>query len=111
MGMLETRNLDFDEVIMLGVNEGNLPSTAAANSYLTHDIRGAYGLARQNERDAVTAYHFYRLMQRAQKVTLIYDQDTDAMGKGEMSRYVRQLQLEKAPMWRGSKSNRSSQSS
>ncbi len=97
MGMLETRNLDFDEVIMLGVNEGNLPSTAAANSYLTHDIRGAYGLARQNERDAVTAYHFYRLMQRAQKVTLIYDQDTDAMGKGEMSRYVRQLQLEKGP--------------
>lgn len=95
MGMLETRNLDFDEVIMLGVNEGNLPSSASSNSYLTYDIRGAFGLARQNERDAVTAYHFYRLMQRTKRVTLIYDQDTDAMGKGEVSRYVRQLQLEK----------------
>ncbi len=94
MGMLETRNLDFEEVIMLGVNEGNLPSGASSNSYLTYDIRGSYGLARQNERDAVTAYHFYRLLHRAQRVTLIYDSDTDAMGKGEVSRYVHQLRLE-----------------
>jgi ATP-dependent helicase/nuclease subunit B len=94
MGMLETRNLDFEEVIMLGVNEGNLPSGASSSSYLTYDIRGSYGLARQNERDAVTAYHFYRLLHRAQQVTLIYDGDTDAMGKGEVSRYVHQLRLE-----------------
>ncbi len=95
MGMLETRNLDFQEVILLGVNEGNLPSGSVSNSYLTYDIRGGYGLARQNERDAVTAYHFYRLLHRAQRVTLIYDSDTDAMGKGEVSRYVHQLRLEK----------------
>lgn len=94
MGMLETRNLDFEEVIMLGVNEGNLPSNAHSNSYFTFDIRRAYGLACQNERDAVTAYHFYRLMQRAKKVHLIYDQDTDSLGGGEVSRYVKQLMLE-----------------
>ncbi|MFM1874455.1 MAG: hypothetical protein RL266_192 [Bacteroidota bacterium] len=94
MGMLETRNLDFDEVIMLGVNEGNLPSNSHANSYFTFDIRRAYGLACQNERDAVTAYHFYRLLQRARKVHLVYDQDTDSMGRGELSRYVKQLMLE-----------------
>lgn len=96
MGMLETRNLDFEEVIILGVNEGNLPSTTHANSYFTFDIRRGYGLACQNERDAVTAYHFYRLLQRAKKVTLIYDQDTDSFGGGEVSRYVKQLQLEKS---------------
>ena len=95
MGMLETRNLDFEEVIMLGVNEGNLPSNAHSNSYFTFDIRRAYGLACQNERDAVTAYHFYRLLQRAKKVYLIYDQDTDSLGRGEVSRYVRQLMMEK----------------
>lgn len=97
MGMLETRNLDFEEVIMLGVNEGSLPSTAHSNSYFTFDIRRAYGLACQNERDAVTAYHFYRLLQRAKKVYLVYDQDTDSLGRGEVSRYVRQLMMEKTP--------------
>ena len=97
MGMLETRNLDFEEVIMLGVNEGNLPSNAHSNSYFTFDIRRAYGLACQNERDAVTAYHFYRLLQRAKKVYLVYDQDTDSFGRGEVSRYVRQLMMEKKP--------------
>jgi hypothetical protein len=95
MGMLETRNLDFEEVIMLGVNEGNLPSTSHASSYFTFDVRRAYGLACQNERDAVTAYHFYRLLQRAKRVTLIYDEDTDSLGGGELSRYVKQLKLEK----------------
>lgn len=94
MGMLETRNLDFEEVIMLGVNEGNLPSSAHSPSYFTFDMRRAYGLACQNERDAVTAYHFYRLMQRAKRVYLVYDQDTGAMGGGEVSRYVKQLLVE-----------------
>ncbi|MBP9151836.1 MAG: PD-(D/E)XK nuclease family protein [Flavobacteriales bacterium] len=97
MGMLETRNLDFEEVIMLGVNEGNLPSSSHSNSYFTFDIRRAYGLACQNERDAVTAYHFYRLLQRAKKVYLVYDQDTDSLGRGEVSRYVRQLMMERKP--------------
>ena len=97
MGMLETRNLDFEEVVILGVNEGNLPSSSHSNSYFTFDIRRAYGLACQNERDAVTAYHFYRLLQRAKKVYLVYDQDTDSLGRGEVSRYVRQLKMEKKP--------------
>ena len=57
-------------------------------------MRRAYGLACQNERDAVTAYHFYRLMQRAKRVYLVYDQDTGAMGGGEVSRYVKQLLME-----------------
>ena len=94
MGMLETRNLDFEDVIMLGVNEGNLPSSSHSPSYFTFDVRRAYGLACQNERDAVTAYHFYRLMQRAKRVYLVYDQDTDSMGGGEVSRYVKQLLME-----------------
>lgn len=94
MGMLETRNLDFEEVIMLSVNEGSLPSGAHSPSYFTFDVRRAFGLACQNERDAVTAYHFYRLLQRAEKAYLIYDQDTESFGGGEVSRYVQQLQME-----------------
>jgi len=94
MGMLETRNLDFEEVIILGVNEGNLPSNSHSASYFTFDVRKAFGLACSNERDAVTAYHFYRLLHRAKKIYLIYDQDTDSFGRGEVSRYVRQLKME-----------------
>lgn len=97
MGMLETRNLDFQELIVLGVNEGSLPSNAHSTSFFTFDIRRAFGLACQNERDSVTAYHFYRLLQRAQKAHLIYDQDTSALGGGEISRYVQQLKIEAGP--------------
>ena len=95
MGMLETRNLDFEELIILGVNEGSLPSNAHTPSNFTFDVRRVFGLACQNERDAVTAYHFYRLIQRAKKVYLVYDQDTTSFGGGEVSRYVQQLQNEK----------------
>lgn len=98
MGMLETRNLDFEEVIMLGVNEGFLPSNSHSPSYFTFDIRKVYGLACQNERDAVTAYHFYRLLQRAKRIHLIYDEDTNSFGGGEVSRYVKQLKME-APFY------------
>lgn len=97
MGMLETRNLDFQELIVLGVNEGSLPSNAHSTSFFTFDIRRVFGLACQNERDSVTAYHFYRLLQRAQKAHLIYDQDTAALGGGELSRFVQQLQIEAGP--------------
>ncbi|MGB1317932.1 MAG: PD-(D/E)XK nuclease family protein, partial [Flavobacteriales bacterium] len=97
MGMLETRNLDFEELIILGVNEGSLPSNAHTPSNFTFDVRRVFGLACQNERDAVTAYHFYRLIQRAKKVYLIYDQDTTSFGGGEVSRYVQQLQNEAPP--------------
>lgn len=97
MGMLETRNLDFEELIILGVNEGSLPSNAQAPTNFTFDVRQAFGLACQNERDAVTAYHFYRLIQRAKKVYLIYDQDTTSFGGGEVSRYVQQLEMESPP--------------
>lgn len=95
MGMLETRNLDFEDVIILGVNEGQLPSSSHTPSYFTFDVRRAFGLACQNERDAVTGYHFYRLLQRTRSAYLIYDQDTDSFGRGEVSRYVRQLTREK----------------
>jgi CRISPR/Cas system-associated exonuclease Cas4 (RecB family) len=97
MGMLETRNLDFEELISLGVNEGTLPSNAHTPSNFTFDIRRAFGLACHNERDAVTAYHFYRLIQRAKKVYLIYNQDTTGFGGGEVSRYVQQLEMEAPP--------------
>ena len=94
MGMLETRNLDFENVIILGVNEGQLPSSSHAQSYFTFDVRRVFGLACQNERDAVTGYHFYRLLQRTKSAYLVYDQDTDSFGRGEVSRYVRQLKME-----------------
>ena len=94
MGMLETRNLDFEDVILLSVNEGSLPSSSHSPSYFTFDVRRVYGLACQNERDAVTAYHFYRLIQRAKNVHLVFDQDSTSFGSGEVSRYVQQLRLE-----------------
>jgi CRISPR/Cas system-associated exonuclease Cas4 (RecB family) len=94
MGMLETRNLDFEEVILLCVNEGSLPSSSHSPSFFTFDVRRVYGLACQNERDAVTAYHFYRLIQRAKNVHLIFDQDSTSFGSGEVSRYVQQLRSE-----------------
>ena len=94
MGVLETRTLDFDHLIMVNVNEGVLPSGKTINSFIPNDLKRAFGLPLYLEKDAIYAYHFYRLLQRASDVTITYDSETDTFGKGEKSRFLTQLQME-----------------
>ncbi len=97
MGMLETRMLDFENVILLTVNEDILPSAKSNRSFIPFDIRRHYGLPTHHERQAVFAYHFYRLLQRPENTWLIYNHDGDQLGGGEKSRYIRQLEWELPP--------------
>ncbi|MBA2610478.1 MAG: PD-(D/E)XK nuclease family protein [Bacteroidetes bacterium] len=94
MGVLETRTLDFDHIILVNVNESVLPSGKTVNSFIPNDLKRAFGLPLYLEKDAIYAYHFYRLLQRASDVVITYDSETDTFGKGEKSRFVTQLQLE-----------------
>jgi CRISPR/Cas system-associated exonuclease Cas4 (RecB family) len=94
MGILETRNLDFKNLILLSVNENVIPSAKAHNSFIPFDIAKMAGLPTYKERDAVFAYHFYRLLQRAENVWLIYNTEPDEFGKGEQSRYITQIEEE-----------------
>jgi ATP-dependent helicase/nuclease subunit B len=94
MGMLETRTLDFKNVIMLSVNEGVLPAGKRGNSFVPFDIRREFGLPVYSDRDAVFAYHFYRLLQRCETMTLIYNTTPDEMGGGEKSRFILQIEHE-----------------
>lgn len=94
MGVLETRNLDFKNVFMLSLNEGALPSGGSKGSYIPYNIRRAYGLPTVEHQDAIYAYLFYRVLQRAENVFLFYNTETDVLGQGEMSRYLQQLLYE-----------------
>ncbi len=94
LGMLETRALDFKNVIVLGVNEGFLPASGHIDSFLPYDVRRELGLPLPFERDAVYAYHFYRLMQRANEITLIYNTESDPIYGKEPSRYLAQIEHE-----------------
>jgi ATP-dependent helicase/nuclease subunit B len=94
MGVLETRTLDFDHIIFVNVNEGVLPSGKTINSFIPNDLKRAFGLPLYLEKDAIYAYHFYRLLQKASDVLITYDSETDTFGKGEKSRFVTQLELE-----------------
>lgn len=96
MGVLETRTLDFEHIIFVNVNEGVLPSGKTVNSFIPNDLKRAFGLPLYLERDAIYAYHFYRLLQRASQVHITFDSETDTFGKGEKSRFVTQLQMELA---------------
>ena len=91
MGLLETRNLDFKNIIMLGVNEGNLPKNSSDNSFIPYNLRRAFGLTLSEHRDSIYAYYFYRLLQRAENVTLVYNDSSDSKTRGECSRYILQL--------------------
>lgn len=97
LGMLETRNLDFERLIILSVNEGTLPSGRSSNSLIPYTLKRAFGLPTHQEKDAVYAYNFYRLIQRADEVWLVYSSDAEGMGKGEPSRFILQLRDEMAP--------------
>lgn len=94
MGMLETRLLDFKNVIITSVNEGILPRGRTENTFIPFDVRKAIGLPTFQENDAIFAYHFYRLIQRAENVYLIYNTENDDYGKGEKSRFLTQLEVE-----------------
>ena len=91
MGILESRTLDFKNVIMLSVNEGKLPKGKSVNSFIPYDMKRHFKLPTYNESDAVYSYHFYRLLQRANNITLIYNSVTDDFGSGEKSRFITQL--------------------
>ena len=91
MGLLETRNLDFETVHILSVNEGILPQSKVANSLIPYDLRQYYGLPTYNNKQAVYAYHFYRLLQNAKNVNIYYNTLADGMGEGESSRFIKQI--------------------
>ncbi len=94
MGVLETRNLDFKNVFVLSLNEGAFPTFGGKGSYLPFNIRKAYGLPTTEYQDAIYAYLFYRVLQRAENVFLFYNTETDQLGQGEKSRYLQQLMFE-----------------
>lgn len=94
MGVLETRNLDFKHLILLSVNEGKLPKTGGESSFIPYNLRKAFGMTTIDHKIAVYAYYFYRLLQRAEKVTLLYNTATDGTNKGELSRFMLQFLVE-----------------
>ena len=94
MGLLETRNLDFDVINMLSVNEGVIPKNKNSNSLIPYDVRKYYNLPTYNQQQAVYAYHFYRLLHNAKKINLFYNSLSDSSGLGEPSRFIRQIEYE-----------------
>ena len=94
MGVLETRNLDFRHIILLSANEGKLPRAAHESSFIPYNLREAFGMNTIQRQNAVYAYYFYRMIQRAEQVTIVYNNGTDGMNKQEPSRYIMQLQVE-----------------
>lgn len=94
MGVLETRTLDFENIILLSANEGLLPSGKAQNSFIPFDVRRVFGLPTYSEKDSIFAYHFYRLLQRAKSIHIMYNTESDNLGGGEKSRFLTQLLYE-----------------
>jgi CRISPR/Cas system-associated exonuclease Cas4 (RecB family) len=91
MGVLETRNLDFENVFVLSLNEGMWPASAKQGSYIPYSVRKAYGLPTYQHQDSMYAYLFYRILQRTQNASLFYNTEPDVLGMGEMSRYLNQI--------------------
>ena len=94
MGMLESRVLDFETVIISSVNEGVLPSGKSNNSFIPFDVKLENNLPTYKEKDAVYTYHFYRLLQRAKNIYILYNTEADVLTGGEKSRFITQLELE-----------------
>ena len=93
MGMLETRVLDFENIILVSTNEGVLPASSQQNSFIPFDVKVEFGLPTYREKDAIFSYHFFRLMQRAKNAFIIYNTEHDVFGSGEKSRFVTQLEM------------------
>ena len=94
MGLLETRLLNFENVIMLSVNEGKLPLGNSQNTYIPFDIRRYFDLHTFLENDSIYAYHFYRLIQDSQNVHLLYNALSSGVNTGEKSRFITQIEME-----------------
>ncbi len=94
MGVLETRNLDFKNLIMLSVNEGQLPKKGSETSFIPYNLRKAFGMTTLEHKNAVYAYYFYRLLQRAENITLVYNNTRNDQNEGEWSRFMLQLLIE-----------------
>lgn len=94
MGVLETRNLDFENVYILSMNEGKFPPGISQSSFIPFNLRRGYNLPTYEQQDAIYAYSFYRLLQRAKKVVLFYNTESGLQTGGEMSRFLYQLQYE-----------------
>lgn len=100
MGVLESRTLDFRNVVFLSLNEGVLPAGKSNNSFIPYEIKIEKGLPSYKEKDAIFAYHFYRIIQRAENIELFYNSQSDSLNGGEESRFIKQLLQEipsKAP--------------
>jgi hypothetical protein len=93
MGMLETRVLDFENIILTSTNEGVLPASSQQNSFIPFDVKIAFGLPTYREKDAIFSYHFFRLIQRAKNIFILYNTEHDVFGSGEKSRFVTQLEM------------------
>ena len=94
MGVLETRNIDFDNVLLLSCNEGNMPKGVNDSSFIPYSIRKAHGLTTIDNKEAIYSYYFHRLLQRAGDITIAYNNSTDNGHTGEMSRFMLQLLVE-----------------
>ncbi|WKL46419.1 PD-(D/E)XK nuclease family protein [Flavobacterium pectinovorum] len=97
MGVLESRVLDFDTVIVTSMNEGKFPAGKSQNSFIPYDVKKELGLPTFKEKDAIYTYHFYHLLQRAKNIYLIYNTENDGLDAGERSRFITQLEVEKQP--------------
>lgn len=94
MGVLETRNLDFRHLVLLSVNEGQLPKSGGDSSFIPYNLRKAFGMTTIEHKIAVYAYYFYSLLQRAERITLMYNTSSDGLNRGEWSRFMLQFLIE-----------------
>jgi hypothetical protein len=97
MGVLETRALDFKNLLMLNVNEGFMPGSGSENTFIPQFLRTHFGMSTLDHQDSIYAYYFFRLIQRAEHITLVYNTDKTQTGKAEMSRFLLQLLVD--PAW------------
>lgn len=94
MGILETRTLDFEKLIILSMNDGVMPKTSPSGSFIPYNLRRGFGLPSIEEQNAMYAYYFYRLLQRAGDITFVYNSSSEGLSTGEKSRYLYQLEME-----------------
>jgi len=97
MGVLESRVLDFETVIVSSMNEGKFPAGKSQNSFIPYDVKRELGLPTYKEKDAIYTYHFYHLLQRAKNIYLLYNTESEGLDAGEKSRFITQLEVEKQP--------------
>lgn len=97
MGVLESRVLDFETVIVTSMNEGKFPAGKTMNSFIPYDVKRELGLPTYKEKDAIYSYHFYHLLLRAKNIYLLYNTESEGLDAGERSRFLTQLEIEKQP--------------